>query len=188
MRRKVSALNTLHIMRRSCPVLRLTAPKQAMDLRVGACSRIGSLISGGTHMRQREPCCWKWHSSRLHSSTSFRRARRWSFFYRRDFQRISLRDLGTGLAQPKAHLSEHSLTFACHQVHALAATQMLGQHRTIPERCRQAKLPRTLAQLALEPAPLRGIERARPPRALALTRSEERRVGKECRSRWSPYH
>ena len=25
-------------------------------------------------------------------------------------------------------------------------------------------------------------------RALALTRSEERRVGKECRSRWSPYH
>src|SRR3712207_9396384 len=24
--------------------------------------------------------------------------------------------------------------------------------------------------------------------ALASTRSEERRVGKECRSRWSPYH
>src|SRR2546426_6809808 len=24
--------------------------------------------------------------------------------------------------------------------------------------------------------------------ALAPTRSEERRVGKECRSRWSPYH
>ena len=24
--------------------------------------------------------------------------------------------------------------------------------------------------------------------AIALTRSEERRVGKECRSRWSPYH
>ena len=23
---------------------------------------------------------------------------------------------------------------------------------------------------------------------LAYTRSEERRVGKECRSRWSPYH
>ena len=25
-------------------------------------------------------------------------------------------------------------------------------------------------------------------RDLALNRSEERRVGKECRSRWSPYH
>src|SRR5256885_5943869 len=24
--------------------------------------------------------------------------------------------------------------------------------------------------------------------AVALSRSEERRVGKECRSRWSPYH
>ena len=24
--------------------------------------------------------------------------------------------------------------------------------------------------------------------SLTLTRSEERRVGKECRSRWSPYH
>ena len=25
-------------------------------------------------------------------------------------------------------------------------------------------------------------------RGIELTRSEERRVGKECRSRWSPYH
>ena len=24
--------------------------------------------------------------------------------------------------------------------------------------------------------------------AVSITRSEERRVGKECRSRWSPYH
>src|ERR1022692_3242355 len=27
-----------------------------------------------------------------------------------------------------------------------------------------------------------------PKEALAAVRSEERRVGKECRSRWSPYH
>ena len=26
------------------------------------------------------------------------------------------------------------------------------------------------------------------PRVLVAQRSEERRVGKECRSRWSPYH
>ena len=25
-------------------------------------------------------------------------------------------------------------------------------------------------------------------KGIALVRSEERRVGKECRSRWSPYH
>ena len=27
-----------------------------------------------------------------------------------------------------------------------------------------------------------------PPEKASLWRSEERRVGKECRSRWSPYH
>src|SRR5271165_7383891 len=27
-----------------------------------------------------------------------------------------------------------------------------------------------------------------PPKSSRLPRSEERRVGKECRSRWSPYH
>ena len=32
-----------------------------------------------------------------------------------------------------------------------------------------------------------GIEDAQG-EAVYLTRSEERRVGKECRSRWSPYH
>ena len=26
------------------------------------------------------------------------------------------------------------------------------------------------------------------PREMEIRRSEERRVGKECRSRWSPYH
>src|SRR3712207_8417546 len=32
-----------------------------------------------------------------------------------------------------------------------------------------------------------GLEGA-DPRAVPVHRSEERRVGKECRSRWSPYH
>src|SRR5256886_15005260 len=39
-----------------------------------------------------------------------------------------------------------------------------------------------LLVLPQEPAPLLGIEGPR------LPRSEERRVGKECRSRWAPYH
>src|SRR2546430_12243441 len=42
---------------------------------------------------------------------------------------------------------------------------------------------------AAEPVLARVVERLpglRPP--LAPDRSEERRVGKECRSRWSPYH
>ena len=32
------------------------------------------------------------------------------------------------------------------------------------------------------------LEERSPLQWLALVRSEERRVGKECRSRWSPYH
>ena len=32
------------------------------------------------------------------------------------------------------------------------------------------------------------VQKSRTGRAMRATRSEERRVGKECRSRWSPYH
>src|SRR5256885_12357937 len=35
---------------------------------------------------------------------------------------------------------------------------------------------------------LRGMRAEEYPRAGTGVRSEERRVGKECRSRWSPYH
>ena len=35
---------------------------------------------------------------------------------------------------------------------------------------------------------LRAISKYMPPGGLIFGRSEERRVGKECRSRWSPYH
>src|SRR5579875_4058739 len=34
----------------------------------------------------------------------------------------------------------------------------------------------------------RGHNRAKQSRLSRVNRSEERRVGKECRSRWSPYH
>src|SRR5256886_6514457 len=38
------------------------------------------------------------------------------------------------------------------------------------------------------PRELRGDQPLRRAAAAPLRRSEERRVGKECRSRWSPYH
>src|SRR2546426_2355357 len=49
-----------------------------------------------------------------------------------------------------------------------------------------ARLP-FVRKLRLEPRNLRECVRARGEDA-AQDRSEERRVGKECRSRWSPYH
>ena len=36
--------------------------------------------------------------------------------------------------------------------------------------------------------PFFGLEGSAALRGWAMSRSEERRVGKECRSRWSPYH
>src|SRR2546427_2147709 len=43
--------------------------------------------------------------------------------------------------------------------------------------CGPASVPHQLQVRSTRPSPARGT-----------TRSEERRVGKECRSRWSPYH
>src|SRR2546422_7891863 len=49
-----------------------------------------------------------------------------------------------------------------------------------------------VSRRSLRPAVLRGRETRRPrslhPAPGDARRSEERRVGKECRSRWSPYH
>src|SRR2546430_10050328 len=49
-------------------------------------------------------------------------------------------------------------------------------------------LPISVARVLvpLAPGPARAACRSTRPRA--CRRSEERRVGKECRSRWSPYH
>ena len=44
-----------------------------------------------------------------------------------------------------------------------------------------------LRSLSIEPGNFKPLETEGPGEATAL-RSEERRVGKECRSRWSPYH
>ena len=52
---------------------------------------------------------------------------------------------------------------------------------------RRALLPTEEAQALFELTEELGSEELAP-RAAPAERSEERRVGKECRSRWSPYH
>ena len=44
------------------------------------------------------------------------------------------------------------------------------------------------AEEEMKPDPPKIIKQPKTPTALQEARSEERRVGKECRSRWSPYH
>src|SRR5687767_15453983 len=66
----------------------------------------------------------------------------------------------------------------------------ISTKRTFPPRRRPKKLrtritTRQYSRISIKTA-LRSCSTVRsPPR---ISRSEERRVGKECRSRWSPYH
>src|ERR1700687_1355132 len=168
---KVSALKMSQNMRTKVPVAKFTAPKQATDLRVGACCSTGSLISGGPHIRQREPCCWKWHSSRLHSSTPGQLARWRSFFYRRDFERIRLGYLRARLTQPKAHLPKHPLALAHPQIQAVVPAQMLGEQRSVPQIGLQPQGSRRATQFPLEFAPLSRLQPARPAAALPFAQA-----------------
>src|SRR5256885_9700524 len=58
--------------------------------------------------------------------------------------------------------------------------------RAVPERAAAADDGDRLEVVGLRRRARRPLERFGTPRVVA--RSEERRVGKECRSRWSPYH
>jgi len=79
------------------------------------------------------PCCWKWHSSTLQSSTPRRRARRGSFYKHRDRCRVGLGNLGSGLAQPEPHLAEDSLALAHTQHHPVAQAKMDRELLAVPQ-------------------------------------------------------
>src|SRR2546430_10512383 len=64
----------------------------------------------------------------------------------------------------------------------LVSIMVLGQ---LP---RSADLDVTTERLELEPGAPRAEREVETVLGLSRQRSEERRVGKECRSRWSPYH
>src|SRR3712207_2172279 len=75
----------------------------------------------------------------------------------------------------------------------LNATDVVDRIRTATEALYQALIEAELtAVIGAGPHERTGTRTAQRngsrPRTLTTTRSEERRVGKECRSRWSPYH
>jgi hypothetical protein len=160
----VAALNVAHREWMNVPVRKLTAPTQATDLRVGAWSRIGSLISGGTHRRHRVPCCWKWHSSTLQSATPRRRARRCSVFTRRDLDRVGLSDLGSGLAQSEPHVTEDALALAHTQPHLVAQAQMSREQLALPQMTGMTKRLWVASQVTPQRHPWLGVQRSGSPR------------------------
>jgi len=150
----VAALNVAHRERMTVPVRKRTAPKQATDWRVGAWRRTGSLIADGTHMRHWVPCCWKWHSSTLQSSTPPRRARRCSFFKRRDLVRVGLGNLRLGLAQPESHGAEEAVALAP----PVAQAQMRREQLAVPQMTSMTEFLRLVSQVTPQRRPLRGVQ------------------------------
>src|SRR3972149_10732904 len=109
-----------------------TAPKTATLLRVGACSRRGSKSSGGTHMAQRDPCCWKWHSSSHQRSTSSLAARRRSFFICPLGFRVGLGNDRSRVTAPKSPLSEQPLALPNAQLGAVPLSQVMTEKLSVP--------------------------------------------------------
>src|SRR2546426_5248093 len=77
------------------------------------------------------------------------------------------------------------LRFSFQDLVLLRTAKGLVSARIAPRRVRSAL--RKLKEQLPEGRPLRGVH-IRAVGDRIVVRSEERRVGKECRSRWSPYH
>ena len=65
---------------------------------------------------------------------------------------------------------------AAKNCYGIAAMGQSSAASTVREALRNGSLPE------------KGVTVSQQEGRLVITRSEERRVGKECRSRWSPYH
>ena len=169
----VLASKVSHMLYANFPVSKLTAPKQAIDLRVGAWVRTGSLTSGAIHIRHRVPCCWKWHSSKLHSSRSPRFARRRSFFKGFHQNLVRLSHLRARLAQTKTHLPENALTLAHSKNHLIALLKVRGQQFAIPQVANMAEIGGATPQVAFQRGPLLGIQTGRPSWAFTVSHAIE---------------
>ena len=132
------------------PSATLTAPNREMDLRVGAMSKMGSLSSGGTHMAILDPCCWKWHSSRLQRSRSFLWASLRRFFKSLLLFRVGPSYYRPGFAQTKTQLMEDPLALTNPQGDLLGLFQVMRQKLSIPKILRIAKLSRRLPQVVID--------------------------------------
>lgn len=157
------------------PFFVITAPNKATDLRVGALSTIGSLSSGGTHIRYRVPCCWKWHSSKLHKSISSFLARMRSFFIFLLSVRICLCNYWPGFPLTKSHLSlsKNTLALTCSYLNSVFIAKMMRKYLTIPKILAIAKLARLLSQICLKLHPNRFIHSLRPSRPFFFIQSSK---------------
>src|SRR3712207_6747580 len=101
---------------------------------------------------------------------------RWSVSLGHADRATPLRDYCTGLPMPAERKSMEPMAAIT------APARGAAQHQSLLHFVGQAPWSDAAVLTKVRDLVLPAIERAGP------IRSEERRVGKECRSRWSPYH
>ena len=124
-------------------------------------------------MYEREPCCWKWHSSRNQRSMSSFLARRRSFFICRLRAGIGMRDDTTRLAAPESELSKKPLALPDSEMDSFFLPKMMAEEFSIPDVLVIAKSTRRTTQVFSKRFERRVIEDARTPGAQALLKSCE---------------
>ncbi|HKU27285.1 MAG TPA: hypothetical protein VJQ54_17570 [Candidatus Sulfotelmatobacter sp.] len=112
-------------------MLRLTAPKHASDLRMGACINTGSRPSGATHMRQRDPVPLEMTFIQTPYLDVLALCQAPEFFTAATRAGSDWGDLRTRFAQPETHLTKQPLALAHAEPHAIVLAQVL-RHSSDP--------------------------------------------------------
>jgi len=157
----------------SRPLFMFTAPNKPIDFRVGARSWIGSVSSGGTHILILEPCCWKWHSSKLHNSiveslASFRR-----FFKILLLIWIRFRNQRARFSKPKTQVPENTLALPDSQIHSKALSEMMREEFSIPKVLLITQFTGMLAKILAHRLPLFHGEPPRSARSFEVSQSSK---------------
>lgn len=171
--RNVMASNLFSRLVTKVPSLQQTAPNTPVFFRVGACRRTGSTSSDGIHIAQRDPCCWKWHSSSNQRSMSFLTARRRSFFKPSLCRRVGVSNNGAWFAPTESQLMKQPLTLPDAQVRPEPLGQMMTQEFSIPKILGVSQLTWGVAQVSTEVLTDTGIQCCWTPGTLYLLQASE---------------
>ena len=100
-------------------------------------------------MAQREPCCWKWHSSSHHRSISLLFASRRSFFICPLGFRVGLSNHRAWFAPAKTQLAKKALALTNSQLQIVADIHMVRKQFPVPKILIITKIARQTAKIVI---------------------------------------
>ncbi len=133
----------------TCAISYLNAMKKILPdtFWVGACRTTGSISSGGTHMVQRDPCCWKWHSSSNQISRSSLTVSGFSFFISLLCFYICFGNERVLFMPAKFQFVKQTAILTFTHIYTKFFVKMMPKKLSIPKILRISQLTRTLAQI-----------------------------------------